>query len=329
MGFINKRCTTNETQNSNLINQVLHTIHISSVIPEVRLTGFLQSLKQTKMLGILWTDRRNIRHIKHEVLRYQNQITCEVMDIDDLLNNFTQRNNNFSFLDISIRSRIVHFLRSELLSRHGRAAYATDILRMIVLQQYGGLYIDSNIRCISKTSHDQQDYKNANVMYLAREGNGHHANQIGAQNYKLYNALLQKPDIKFHPHECSAILGRKGSVFFDFVLYNFYDQYMQDPLFSNSTQPLYFETRIPKVINCMMVAQYLMEIKFNLENSSFIFNTSPPNRKSQSLAYTTENYKAVLEFEALGYKWEKYYKHSHRHHNTSEIREYEHILSRY
>ena len=328
IGFVRRQDNMNPLGfiNNSLI---IHTVHIGANMPEVRLKGFLQSLKLIGAKGIIWTDSRNIMKLDYEVSKCGFSNICDIRNIESLSRDFLNEENTLTYLNCTIKRRILSFMRAELNSTFGKIAYAVDILRMIILQQYGGFYIDSNVRIVEKNKQDV-DYSNqkissSGVMYLDRNGYGQTAENISASSYVLYEQLTTKPDNEFYPQECSAIYANKGNIFFDFVLYNFFNQYLKDHIFSGGIvkyNAWTHDIRVPSIINCMMIAQYLMEIKFNLASTNFTLKTMECTKNSKNFAFTGGNYISALPFLAFGYRWEKHYSHSHKANSKHIIKDF-------
>ncbi|APC96378.1 glycosyltransferase [Francisella frigiditurris] len=305
-------------------SKLIHTIHIVSEMPEIRLKGFLQSLILSNFKGIIWTDLKNMKSLEYVLSSYKLSNKCEIKNIEILLNNFLDKNNSLTYLNYKTKKSILGFIQAELNSVFGKVAYAVDILRMIVLQQYGGFYIDSNVRILKReiqtVNHLGKEQRHSGIMYLGRGDVSHNAEEADATSYKLYEKLRTKPGSKkFYPHECSAIYANKGNIFFDFVLYNFFDVYIKNPIFSHESgiyNDSKYNSRTPSIINCMMVAQYLMEIKFNLRDYDFTLKTDEfieaKEIKLKDYSFDAVNYIGVLPFSAFGYNWGKYYSHSHK-----------------
>ncbi|ODN41458.1 hypothetical protein BGC07_15155 [Piscirickettsia litoralis] len=161
-------------------------------------------------------------------------------------------------------------------------------------------------------------------MYINRQSDGHKAGDIAASRHSLYSIQKHKPDILFHPEECSAIFGRKGHLYFDFVLFDFYEQYSRNKFFSGShaisLDQYKREGRMPYVINCMMIAQYLLTIKFGFTSEDFTFDVPNENLNSNQylIDYKANNYKFNVPFIFMNAHFEKFYSQSHRTHSVSD-----------
>lgn len=198
-GFVNKSNTNIpllgvETNSEDIL---LHTIFINGEIPEIRLKYFLVSLKKTKRNGIIWTDSKYTEKLKFEISKHRLQQHCDVVSVEQLYLDYI-RDNTTSYLGKKIKYSLINIIKKETSSYFNRIAYATDILRIIILQLYGGLYLDSNIRCITRVnlfSGQLSICSKAGVMSIYRGSDGHKADDVAADSHSLYSLQQYKPNI--------------------------------------------------------------------------------------------------------------------------------------
>ena len=75
---------------------------------------------------------------------------------------------------------------------------------------------------------------------------------------------------------------------------------------------------MPYIINCMMIAQYLLTIKFGFTSKDFVFDigNKSSDRRQYVIDYKANDYKSNVSFMFMNMHFEKFYSQSHATHRV-------------
>ena len=347
-----------------LNKRIIHTFYLGKEVPKQLQLYFLSNLKKLNAEGIFWVDDEK-KELVNKTLQILSSNTSPpikfaVRTTSDLLNEF-KNHTNCSYLNKKIRNEIIQMIFNENSGYFKKTAYSTDILRIIALLLHGGLYLDANIRISEKISNlleiplfgakfiaidcpfnvlISDDYHALSNIDYGREASVF-ANQSlnHSTKSKLYskfhdNYYFSRTNMKIRP-ECSAILGNKGALFFDIVLYDIldkfkirnkvYNYYLNEKHSRNPNKNVFLEymnsnlsksinTRHPIIINAMLMAQRFIMLKVDIFNENYFYfdNCQSKNNASLRKELNALGYKGAIYFNAHGHRFIKYYSHSHK-----------------
>lgn len=361
------------------LKPVFHSIYLGKAIPEHFLNYFLININYLNTTGILWVDDDIIGKIFHILLiKTRNQkINFEVKKISSLIHCFLHQ-ENCSFLGITLRKQIIQMIYEERYGKYSKIAYAVDILRIIVLLLYGGLYLDINIKVMNKLK-EKFDIKLDNACFGAKYMAIEQVNSSclgwfpisGVENSQIYSILSCQINLKtgivsslwddekskflsthkikpyrFRP-EVSSILGNKGALFFDIVLFDMlekylvrkksFNYYLNDKFnkidnnikikklnerilnLSDNQLPNIINNRNPIIITSMILAQKLLMLKSGCYDEDYYYFTKSRITKTDENEINMEmksfNYAGFDNFNFNGFNFIKYYSHSHKNNN--------------
>ncbi|MGY3803614.1 glycosyltransferase [Pigmentibacter ruber] len=376
LGFASKTSYPARSINKNILHlnnitgvslnkKLLHTFYLGKEIPKKIQLYFLSNLKKLNAEGIFWVDAEKIE-ITNRSLKIMSEntfppIKFTVKSVPDLLNEFKNTPSS-SYLSTQKRNEIVQMIYAENSGYFKKAAYSTDALRLIALLLYGGLYVDTNTRITEKISALSEipefgakyiaikSYMNSSVYeeYFALSNLEHGRVASSFANQKLN--LSTTPSIYTQSHdsyyfsvanmsvrpECSAILGNKGALFFDIVLFDMleryqkrnkvYNYYLNEKHSKNlqSEDSVFYDymsqnlgsainTRNPIIINSMLLAQRFIMLKVDVfDEKYFYFANCHMSDAKLEKELTALGYKGAVFFDTHGHRFIKYYSHSHK-----------------
>ncbi|MDA0911975.1 MAG: hypothetical protein O2809_10565 [Proteobacteria bacterium] len=318
----------------------LHTVHIGN-IPRARLTSFARICRNTQTRGILWTDKRNALRIQSEINTMSGGL-CEVKTISSLAKEFCSKDYPCR-LTPYVRSLIVSIAERECIGNFRRIASAVNILRLIALHRYGGLYFDSNVVLDDVQQkhqihqHDWSDVLNGRAGFKVLEATHKWPYENVCAQKSLYKDQAVTPRMQPYVNqiECSVIFSRARHLFLELSLFGFYhDYYLQHQQTGVSIHKTHFElselgrralmaknkqTRDPCIINSMAVAIYVLSLRFDLQREEFTMDYKTDLR-DQALQYQqhyrclidSQGYKSPAVFSFSGIRFVKFYSHSHK-----------------
>lgn len=391
LGFISKTSYPSRIGNKQIIElknitgiishkKLIHTFYLGKEVSKQIQLYFLTNLKQLNAEGIFWVDESNKEqlNISLKILASHSSLPVRftVRTIPELLKEF-KNDPSCSYLNKDLRNEIIQMAYSENSGLFKKAAYSTDILRIIALLLHGGLYLDTNTRISAKSlpTNDEPifgaryiaiDCPTNFVVYndyypLSNIDYGREATEYASQklNLPLKPNLYTKehdnyyfannPKITVRP-ECSAILGNKGALFFDLVLYDMLDKFklrnktykffLDDQFSKNKNESIFKEfmntnlsksinSRNPIIINSMMLAQRFIMLKVNnFDEKHFYFDKCEMSGLGLKKELDALGYKGAVFFNIHGHRFIKYYSHSHKSVNlpTSDSANYERYI---
>ena len=316
-------------------NIIIHRVYMGQNIPEHLILNIVQTTLILPFQTILWLDDSLIHKHQYDFSNIKN---LEIKSISSLLIEFIQ-DKKYSYLNQYIKTEVKNMIITESTGIYKKIAYAIDCIRLIVLQLYGGLYLDSNIKILTspknylRSSQQIHEPLPAGVKFIGRNRAQVSPEEVCVTLSKLYD--IQKHNaynIKISQAECSAILGNRGAIFFDFCLYdilinykkfihsvdnkisNFNKKNAYTKLYNPSPDELRSE-RTPFIINSMLLAEYLCSIKSDMTSSEFIFkDTLIENEQLEKIKFEIKayNYVGYITFNLFNCDFIKYYSHSHK-----------------